>query len=107
MTATLTRTNACGHDGDGYLWIDESNAAITNSARPLCRPCYELRHGTPREFLRPLESDLYRSNAGILGVHNLLSSGDFANRVFSRGLFHVERTETGSRIIHSASGGLA
>lgn len=83
--------NACGHPGQSFRWVDESNAAITKSshAYPLCRSCYTARYGTPREFRRPTEEDTYRETNGILGVHNLLSSGDFQHRHTARDRFTI------------------
>ena len=92
--------NWCGHEGEAFYFVDESNWRVTESSstQPLCRTCYTTRYGTPRKFLRPVEEDLYWRNNGVLGVHNLLSSGDYQDRVVARGMFWVVLTDSGSRI---------
>lgn len=40
---------------------------------------------------------------GVLSYDNLLSSGDFADRDFSRSLFQIVLTPHGSRVISSPS----
>lgn len=80
----------CNHPPPHFYWVDESNAAITNAAQPMCRTCYTTRYGTPRDYLPPREEDLYRQNNGVLGVHNLLASGDFAHRDQARARFRIE-----------------
>lgn len=83
---------SCSHPGPHYFWVDESNSAITKaSARfPLCRRCYEERHRcSPRDFRPPREEDFDRQRDGVLGVHNLLSSGDFVHRDSARARFVI------------------
>lgn len=88
--------NSCGHPGESFVWADEANAAITKSARPLCRDCYTARHGLPREFRRPTDADLFRFNRdrpdapATLGVHNILLNGDHPDRAAMRGRYRVE-----------------
>ena len=70
-----------------YYYADESNAAITKSARPKCWVHFEWR----------------ASERGVLDRDNLLLSGDFADRDFSRSLFEIVLTPHGSRVISSPS----
>ena len=64
-----------------FFYVDESNAAISSSARPECEICYGMRDG------------------GVLGYRNLLLSGDHQHRVTARARFTVVLTERGSRVI--------
>lgn len=82
----------CGHPAPHYTWVDESNHAITESAAkfPLCRDCYLTRYGTlPRDLRQPRPDDFDHMHRGVLGVHNLLSSGDFEHRETARARFLI------------------
>lgn len=63
------------------FYTDESNRAISSSARPECEVCFGARDG------------------GVLGYRNLLSSGDYHHRIRARSMFTVVMTEAGSRVI--------
>jgi len=62
-----------------YFYADESNAAITASARPMC-----LIHRD--------------RDPGTLSADNLLISGDFEYRLTARTRFMVTLTPRGSRL---------
>jgi len=83
--------SACGATPT-YYYVDDTNEAITKGSRPLCRKHYESRHGQMDEFRFPWrDEDLYRmSDAGVLGVHNLLSSGDYEHRDAARARFVIK-----------------
>lgn len=86
---------SCGHPGESFRWVDESNAAVTNSSQPLCRDCYTKRHGTPREYRAPTDADLFRFNRATpngpatLGPHNILLDGDHPKRELMRGRYLI------------------
>ncbi len=73
-----------------YYYAAEANWAITKNAPPMCWVHFDWDTWAPR----------YR---GVLSYDNLLSSGDFADRDFSRSLFEIVLTPHGSRVISSPS----
>lgn len=68
-----------------YLWMDESNRAISANARPQCALDYDVDDNR---------------NRGEVGPHNLLLSGDYPHRVAARARFRVELTGNGSKVTH-------
>ena len=77
--------NACGHDGPSRRYIDDSNDAITRNSPALCGACYAKRHGPAPMVM----DDWSLTEWGVLGLHNLLSSGDFIHRDEARARFTV------------------
>ena len=77
--------NACGHDGPSRRYVDDSNDAITRNSPALCGACYAQRHGTKPMVM----TDWSPVEYGVLGLHNLLSSGDYIHRNEARARFTV------------------
>lgn len=59
-----------------HYYVDDANRAVTVGARPKCAV----------------------HSSGVLGVDNLLVSGDYGDRVVARARFRVLLTESGSRV---------
>lgn len=83
------RLNTCGHPGTSHHYIDETNAAINRNSPALCSPCYAQKHGTKPMVM----TDWSLTEWGVLGLHNLLSSGDFIHRDEARARFVVREIQ--------------
>ena len=65
------------------FYVDESNSAISASARAHCPQCWAV-------------ADVQR---GVVGIYNLLISGDYQYRQTARARLGVVLTSEGSRVV--------